>query len=503
MAATAANHFEDAPTMSVKDVLDSRHGPNGWNLALVQRDEVWDDIRTRQLLDSLLRGYPIGALLLGRVHEGARTKTGEAVSGQEWLILDGQQRMKAFDDLFHSGKYFLRMTRPLAEPQPRTARTNKARGLEHIYFDKGRSGPPDPSGHWLSLATFAKWAATSPQQSRGPADADWLEAHLGTFDIGIDSSDVPTAAVLFDALSAAWHDKRIPVLRVAIRSPLDVLEVFTRVNMAGVNVTGSDVYFAGVKTFWPAAEPSLAQFAEQARSPFLNDRQSTLRFVSRLAAVGIGQADTLPLAVDRLAGSRGEDLRRAMQELTAKHSPIGNRLAVFTEWYRTNSELGYALRLVNQDLFDIVLAWAATRRDGADAGTLAEPQRQLIDTFLVGATLFAYPSILGDSFRRKAFTEALMAGSRSEDFPLHAILQAVRPLTGRRGRTVRRVDTDESKMELLTRTARFSTPSFNASNSTWNRTSSSTGTTSFPDLTAAGCKFQEAVAAKCTTSIAI
>lgn len=239
--------------MSVKEILGNRHGPNGWHLALVQRDEVWDDVRTRQLLDSLLRGYPIGSLLLGRVHEDAMTKAGEVVSDHDWLILDGQQRMKAFDELFHSGAYYLRMTRPLAEPQPRTARTNKSRGLGHIYFDGNRSGTPDPAGEWLSLAVFAKWAESSARHP-GSSDLDqWLKGSHDDLGLNIHDDDVSTAAVLLEALLEAWHGKRIPVLRVAIRNAMDVLEVFTRVNMAGVNVTGSDVYFAGVKTFWPAA----------------------------------------------------------------------------------------------------------------------------------------------------------------------------------------------------------------------------------------------------------
>ncbi len=39
-----------------------------------------------------------------------------------------------------------------------------------------------------------------------------------------------------------------------MESPLDVLEVFTRINLGGVEVGGTDVYLAAVKTFWNEAE---------------------------------------------------------------------------------------------------------------------------------------------------------------------------------------------------------------------------------------------------------
>ena len=36
------------------------HSPDPWQLALVQRSLVWDEVRIARLLDSLLAGYPIG-----------------------------------------------------------------------------------------------------------------------------------------------------------------------------------------------------------------------------------------------------------------------------------------------------------------------------------------------------------------------------------------------------------------------------------------------------------
>lgn len=54
--------------VSVRDLVLQKLSPDDrWNLALVQRAEVWDLVRMRHLLDSVLAGYPIGAILLCQV----------------------------------------------------------------------------------------------------------------------------------------------------------------------------------------------------------------------------------------------------------------------------------------------------------------------------------------------------------------------------------------------------------------------------------------------------
>ena len=55
--------------VAVRELVRRRIGAesDSWDLALVQRAEVWDQVRMRHLLDSLLAGYPIGSILLCRV----------------------------------------------------------------------------------------------------------------------------------------------------------------------------------------------------------------------------------------------------------------------------------------------------------------------------------------------------------------------------------------------------------------------------------------------------
>ncbi|WP_104130428.1 hypothetical protein [Cryobacterium sp. N21] len=151
----------------------------------------------------------------------------------------------------------------------------------------------------------------------------------------------------------AWLDPVIPVLRATVREASDVLEVFSRTNLGGVQVEGADVYFAAVKTFWHEAESRLDRV--QLAALFLPTRMDALRLVSRLASRGLGQGDLLPLRVDRLTGRQREPLVHALQELTAQTSVVLARVGACAAWLRDNSELGYGLRLVTADLWDEVL----------------------------------------------------------------------------------------------------------------------------------------------------
>lgn len=445
MSTSTANRLDEAPIVSVKDLVRHRlDDADRWQLQLVQRDVVWDQVRVRQLLDSLLRGYPIGSILLCRVLEGSVTKGGHDVDSDAPLILDGQQRINALYSAFTEhgtyGSFLLRVTKPLQAPQPRTSRTNKDRSLGHLLHLNAPEDQVDDRGHYIDLSLWQQWESRNENVEAADISAEWLDTHGTEIDPHLDltGESLVIATDWVRRLLALWREPRMPVLEATIKSAMDVLEVFTRVNLEGVRVTGTDVYFAGVKTFWRDAEQQLGRLQEKIGSPFLKNRLDAVRFLSRVAGLGIGQGDLLPLSIDRLAGDRGEVLRTALTELAAEDSTLLKRVRLFTEWYIQNSELGYVLHQVEAGLFDDVLGWvAACSNSGTD---WYEESKPLIDSYLLGATLFRYRSVLGDPFRRIALAEALLAGSRDEPFPLLEIIRVTKGKTqlgGLRGRTVK------------------------------------------------------------------
>ena len=90
--------FDNIPS-KVGDLLsDVRNGKVG--LPDLQRPFVWKDSKARDLLDSMLKGYPIGYIMLWQSPEDYATvnhigTNDKAYIQPDYLVIDGQQRLTA------------------------------------------------------------------------------------------------------------------------------------------------------------------------------------------------------------------------------------------------------------------------------------------------------------------------------------------------------------------------------------------------------------------------
>ncbi|WP_298040580.1 DUF262 domain-containing protein [uncultured Microbacterium sp.] len=459
-----------------------------WNLALVQRDEVWDSVRMMHLLDSLLAGYPIGAILLSTVAEGTRELAyGEGQNirvprdarAGSWQVLDGQQRINAllclFTDQGGYGTFFLDVFLERPAPAPALGRRRRTRALPHIAHrpplstdetemagvqDEAEDAFEQQRERLIDLSRWNSWVADHPDLTVVDVSESTIDDVLTSIDPQVRPAESDQERAIatknLRRLLCAWSEPSVPVLTAELETPLDVLEVFTRINLGGVQMARSDVYFAGVKTFWDDAERHIDAMLRDA--PMLRDRLGALRFLSRLAGRGLGHGDALPLSVDRLTGKRGALLREAMQALSADGSTVRTRVAAFSGWYLENSSLGYGINRIASELWDDVLAWVAASDDGGEA--LWQRNLDAIDSYVLGATLFRYRTIIRDAFRTVSFLEALDAGSRGADFPIDQIVEATRgktKLAGTRGRSVRGLQTEADRYAVASADAELLT----------------------------------------------
>lgn len=433
---------------SVGDLLRIRRSDARWHLALVQRDEVWDVDRMRRLLDSLLAGYPVGALLLCRTaapsqiisREDGRSEVAEAAPGA-WQLLDGQQRINALfttltpGDKNHEryGRFFLDLTAERAAPNPEAGRSDRQLGhiiwRDPVELVDGATFDDFPDrARCVDLSLVYDWAEASKNldglDERVRGDVAGVVAELDPrFDHALSAHETETARRWILRLAHLWRDRRIPVMKAEVDAPEDVLELFARLNRSGIPFHDADIYFAAVKTFWPGAEPSLKRVIEAAtiRTTHGTDVQllrmdGALRLVSRLAARALGRGDVLPLRVGRISGSTRQPMVEAMSQLTAESSEFLSRLTRFAADFGAGTDLGYAVRLVRAQLWDEVLAWAVVR------GHWDESDLQAIDAYLLGATLFSYPTVFGTAFNLLSFVEALVAATRDASFPSQQII---------------------------------------------------------------------------------
>ena len=333
------------------------------------------------LLDSLLAGYPIGSLLVCRVRQGGHVIV-ESLDGARmrreadkatWQLLDGQQRVNAlvalFTDRGRFGRFYLSMTRRRIPEDVVTRRRDTRRALDYIERraeDAGGTEPIEVRDRYLELSVFRpgrpRWRSDGSPTS-WPVSTPTLRApsrsSTRSMTLSRTTSRRPSSKIAADRLARllrAWSDESIPVQHFTVDSPLDVLQVFSRINLAGVRLDGEDVFFAAVKTQWPDAEENLDRVA--AASPLLN-RMTALRILARLASRARSREDLLPLRVDRLNGPKGELLIETMEALAADDSPVMVRFGVLGRLLTTKSSIGNGLRLIDDKLLDHVFGWAA------------------------------------------------------------------------------------------------------------------------------------------------
>ena len=84
---------------NVSDLVDSAFRGR-LNLPVFQRDFRWTRDQVKNLIDSLLRGYPIGAFLIWDNDEYSYARSDSRLRRADWLV-DGQQRLTALCLLYN------------------------------------------------------------------------------------------------------------------------------------------------------------------------------------------------------------------------------------------------------------------------------------------------------------------------------------------------------------------------------------------------------------------
>lgn len=392
----------------VSDVLKKR---DGLTLALVQRPPVWKEEQVARLLDSLLRGYPIGSLLLVSA-EGLLTCRlldydpdsgrlyNQPTNGSE-ALLDGQQRILAICSLFagwRGADFRLNLVQPIpdADLANLLARRQKDPQVREYIWWSETERPDPPDGVWLRLNAVSKKLDDLKQVANRPDPAGKLNGLLEI--LSPNGNDGPAingnaqrdnAAKMAAALLHALFDEVIPVQHVRSDKVADVLHIYSRLNLAGTPVTQSDVFFAAVKTRWSEADKELASLCNKIK---LVDQMVLLRTLARMARVQLseGNYDLLPLSLDSLNGEGGKKLIGAIQELAGDES-IQKCWQNWAE--KVKGQLGYATNFINQYAWDLVLAHVAW-----SCCEIEDDYVKKTISFMLGTTAFRYYTVFRNQF---------------------------------------------------------------------------------------------------------
>ena len=298
----------------------------------MQRRYVWQSTRVRDLLDSLYRGYPSGAILLW--------ETDEEVPLQEFavqqqispystlkLLLDGQQRLTSLSAVIRGEAVHVRhRKRPiellfnLDHPDELAVVTevNEDSDEDDVVEDEADS-TEDELQNRINRMTFVvgtKKIASLPQWVR--VSEVFRTGEDGPFlkQAGIENFDDPRYTKYSQRL-ARLRGIREYVYRMDVlprsMSYEEVTEIFVRVNSLGAKLRSSDLALAQVTSKWRGALAIFQHFEKEcAQSGFPVELSIHLR---NMVAIATGQSRFLvvgSLKTERLQ-SAWEECKRGMQ----------------------------------------------------------------------------------------------------------------------------------------------------------------------------------------------
>ena len=251
----------------------------------IQRGYVWRRAQVPYLLDSLYRGYPVGALLIWKTTLDVPLRTAAVLQGTPvWdhpaVLLDGQQRLTSLAKVM----------------QPEAVQG----GALDVRFDLRDETFLNPSA---VLRREPLLIPVSTVLQDAPQFASML------IRAGIDHTHQD-----FDEFYARLkrvHDIRkypLPILTVESDDYEEVADIFARVNQGGRRLSKGDLVYSAIAARWAEGLDTIEAFRmELDQRNFALDREAILRLTGLLAGSG---AQAIKLIGKQVTG---EDLKKAWQ----------------------------------------------------------------------------------------------------------------------------------------------------------------------------------------------
>jgi len=354
-------------------IEDIKHG----NIALpdIQRPFVWSAAKTRDLFDSLYRGYPVGTLMFWETGADVGTRQvggGENEKVAKLLIVDGQQRLTSLFAVL-TGRPVL--TKSFEERRIRVAfrPADETFEVTDAAIEKNPEFLPDITALWDDgyRPTVRRFLARLAE-SRGAALSEQEEDELE------------------ERIDRVYDLQNFRFQVIELNSSADeeqVADIFVRINSEGVQLNQADFILTLMSVFWEEGRRQLEAFCRDVVDPKVSGPSPKNAFIEpspdQLLRAGVGLAfrrgrlqhvynilrgkdlETGDVSAERRV-AQFEELRRAQNEVLD--------LTNWHEFLKCLTHAGFRSRRMvtseNALIFTYVL-WLIGKRDfGLDLKTL-------------------------------------------------------------------------------------------------------------------------------------
>ena len=263
-------------------------------LPAIQRDFVWEREQIARLLDSILRGYPVGIALLWETYEDIQFRRFEhdyqpgkpAVfkdnpgKNKLQLVLDGQQRLQslflAIKGTYEGQILYLDILSGKKQDDISAKRF-------WFWFGAKEEGekwnqevfnhlalPPEQRPSDFAICYYVRVAELLSMN--GKARKELVRKIRGP--LGLNDEEVERAELNFDAfnraltidqniLKASIVDQDLPTNHADRKELADVLEMFIRVNTGGTPLNNAELIFSMLKLGWKESAEALPEFVRE------------------------------------------------------------------------------------------------------------------------------------------------------------------------------------------------------------------------------------------------
>lgn len=259
-------------------------------LPAIQREFVWSEDQIQRLLDSIIRDYPIGLVLLWDTFEAIQyrsfvkhyrsgnqyTHTQNSTKNRIKLVLDGQQRLQSlYIALYGSinGKFLYfdvlsgNDSDDVSEEKYRfqfateseISQRNQSNRQELLKTSESRSVDFVPE-HYIKVADLFALNTKDQIQRRKEISQELCLSQELTERLDLNLRKISDAFKDENALKVSTIDKDLPQDSHSRKSEADVLEIFVRVNREGTPLSRSDLIFSMLKLNWKESAEALPDF---------------------------------------------------------------------------------------------------------------------------------------------------------------------------------------------------------------------------------------------------
>jgi len=355
----------------------------------MQRQYVWRATRVRDLLDSLYRGYPSGAILVWKTDEEQPTRSlavsPETNSGMtRLLLLDGQQRLTSLYAVLRGKPVKVRgRQKPidilfnLEHPERLEEAIEVEEESDDVTVDSDDDSEDEDSDETLQerfkkltfvvaskrLAALPNWVSVS-EVMKSTSDIEII------FQAGVTDLKDPRLAKYSQRLQRLRSIGSYQYVVHVLDKSLDyeeVTEIFVRVNSLGVKLRSSDLALAQITARWKNLLPLLEAFQDECE-----ERGFTLDLgvlVRAMVVVASGQS-----RFKTLRNISTEELQKGW-----KDAQDGIRFAV--NFLRANGQIEDE-SLLSSPFFILTAAYLFHRNDGRLSDS---ESRELLEWILVGS----------------------------------------------------------------------------------------------------------------------